>query len=156
MLSRDKNARADLSLRFLKWKEEDEPWQILWSDKVRIYLNSVMNNTHKTHNLYGLKKLHTCLQAPLHSQVTKCCSFTASLIISRFFWRSSFKWVRLERTCSVNSDRYADIVENFVITTRQQNGCLNTTIFMIDSAPPQIRVQHILRQCFFRWKNNLP
>ena len=53
-------------------------------------------------------------------------------------------------TCSVNVQRYRDMLQTYIISTLQQRGCLQETIFMQDGALPHIAipVQHFLRRTF--------
>ncbi|GFY17360.1 uncharacterized protein TNCV_657731 [Trichonephila clavipes] len=53
-------------------------------------------------------------------------------------------------TCSVNKERYREILQTYVIPTLQQRGYLQETIFMHDGAPRHIviSVQQLSRQSF--------
>lgn len=149
LLPGDAATRIEFALRFLARMEVDDawPWHILWSDEAHFHLNGGIN----THNcrIWAATNPHACLQKPLHSpKVTVWCGFTASFIIGPYFYEESRQSGPV--TCSVNADRYAAMLRNFVVPQLQQRGCLDSTTFMQDGAPPHIgrQVQRLLREHF--------
>lgn len=149
LLPGDTNTRFEFALRFLARMEVDNewPWRILWSDEAHFHVCGDIN----THNcrIWADTNPHVGQQIPLHSpKVTVWCGFTASFIIGPYFYEEFGRNGLV--TCSVNSHRYADMLENFVIPHLQQRNCIDSTIFMQDGAPPHIgrRVKDVLRQHF--------
>ncbi|GBN06504.1 hypothetical protein AVEN_202351-1 [Araneus ventricosus] len=74
---------------------------------------------------------------PLHSQkVTVWCGFTAAFIFGPLFLEE----IGLSGpvTCTVNGTRYESLLRNQLIPALQQRGCVDSTIFMQDDAPPHI------------------
>ncbi|GBM73533.1 hypothetical protein AVEN_218511-1 [Araneus ventricosus] len=74
---------------------------------------------------------------PLHSQkVTVWSGFTAVFIVGPFF----FEEIRPSGpvTCTVNGTRCEFLLRNQPISALQQRGCVDSTIFMQDGAPPHI------------------
>ena len=148
LLPGDRNTRLEFALRFLARLEVDDdwPWRILWSDEAHFHLHGDIN----THNcrIWADANSHVVHQIPLHSpKVTVWCGFTASFINGPYFYKVGRNGLT---TCSVNSDRYANMLENFVIPELQQRNCIYSTHFMQDGAPPHIgrRVKDVLHQHF--------
>ncbi|GFU87472.1 uncharacterized protein TNCV_2446061 [Trichonephila clavipes] len=53
-------------------------------------------------------------------------------------------------SCSVNGERYLEMLQTYLISTFQQLGCLQEIIFMHEGTPPHIAssIQKLLRQAF--------
>ncbi|GBL81301.1 hypothetical protein AVEN_143618-1 [Araneus ventricosus] len=74
---------------------------------------------------------------PLHSQkVTVWCGFTAAFIVGPFFFEQIGPSDPV--TCTVNGTDYESLLLNQLISALQQRGCVDSTIFMQDGAPPHI------------------
>lgn len=149
LLPGDAAKRLDFSLIFLARMQVDAtwPWQILWSDEAHFHLNGGINT--RNCRIWAANNPHAYMQEPLHSpKVTVWCGFTASFIIGPYFYEENGASGPV--TCTVTAARYADMLQNFTIPQLQQRGCLDSTIFMQDGAPPHIglRVQRVLRQHF--------
>ena len=149
LLQGDAETRLHFSLTFLARMEVEEswPWNILWSDEAHFHLNGTVN----THNcrIWASENSHAFQEIPLHSpKVTVWCGFTSSFIIGPYFFEENTPTG--PKTCSVNAEKYRTMLLNFAIPQLQQRGCLESTIFMQDGAPPHIglRVQEVLRQHF--------
>ncbi|GBM51964.1 hypothetical protein AVEN_194259-1 [Araneus ventricosus] len=75
--------------------------------------------------------------SPLHSQkVTVWCGFTATFIVGPFFFEEIGPSGPV--TCTDNGTRYESLLCNQLIPELQQRGCVDSTIFMQDGAPPHI------------------
>ncbi|GBO03411.1 hypothetical protein AVEN_87946-1 [Araneus ventricosus] len=64
------------------------------------------------------------------------CGITASFILGPFFFEEIGPSGPV--TCTVNGTRYESLLRNQLIPALQQRGCVVSTIFMQDGAPPQI------------------
>ncbi|GBO14723.1 hypothetical protein AVEN_28501-1 [Araneus ventricosus] len=74
---------------------------------------------------------------PLHSQtVTVWCGFMAAFIFGPFFFEEIGSSGPV--TCTVKGKRYESILRNQIVPVLQQRGCVDSTIFMQDGAPPHI------------------
>ncbi|GBM21250.1 hypothetical protein AVEN_149842-1 [Araneus ventricosus] len=74
---------------------------------------------------------------PLHSQkVTVRSEFTAVFIVGPFFFAEIDPSGPV--TCTVKGKCYESLLRNQLIPALQQRGCLDSTIFMQDGAPPHI------------------
>ena len=53
-------------------------------------------------------------------------------------------------TCFLTFDRYADVLQSFIVPQLQQRGCLDLIISMQDGAPPHkgLKAQSMARQHF--------
>ena len=88
-------------------------------------------------------------EIPLNSpKITVWCGFTAEFIIGPFFFETITPTG--PETCTINAERYHEMLQTFVIPQLQQRNCLQQTIFMQDGAPPHIsnKVKQLLRQNF--------
>ncbi|GBM33128.1 hypothetical protein AVEN_146281-1, partial [Araneus ventricosus] len=76
---------------------------------------------------------------PLHSQkVNLWFGFTAAFIVGPFFFEEIVLSVPV--TCTISGTRYESLFSNQLnlFPALQQRGCVNSTIFMQDGAPPLI------------------
>lgn len=149
LCDRDAEVRQTFALQFLARMAVDAawPWNILWTDEAHFYLNGKVN----THNcrIWATENPRAIDQVSLHpAKITVWCGFTSTFIIGPYFFEevtpTGFK------TCSVNGQRYRDMLTTFVIPELQQRHRVQETIFMQDGAPPHIHrgVQQVLRQTF--------
>ncbi|GBL88959.1 hypothetical protein AVEN_255132-1 [Araneus ventricosus] len=73
----------------------------------------------------------------LHSQnVTVWCGFTSAFIVGPFFIEEI--GASCPVTCTVNGTRYESLLSNQLIPALKQRGCVDSTIFLHDDAPPHI------------------
>lgn len=145
----DYDLRLTFALTFLARVQVDEawPWKILWSDEAHFYLNGTVNTQNS--RIWASEQPHAVEEIPLHPQkLTVWCGFTADFIIGPYFFEIITQ--AGPQTCSVNTQRYHDMLSSFVIPQLQQRQCLDKIIFMQDGAPPHIgkSVQQLLRHHF--------
>ncbi|GFT95377.1 uncharacterized protein TNCV_3326511 [Trichonephila clavipes] len=104
-----------------------------------------------THNcrIWATENPRTVVETPLHDEkVTVWVGFTTSTVIGPFFFEdmcdSGFV------TATVTGERYANMLQNRIITSLADKHLLERTIFMRDGAPPHIarRVKDLLRRSF--------
>ena len=101
--------------------DEAWPWKILWSDEAHFYLNGTV----KTQNsrIWAYEEPHAVEEIPLHPpKLTVWCSFTADFIIGPYFFEIITE--AGPQTCSVNAERYHDMLNRVVIPQLQQRQCL--------------------------------
>ena len=127
--------------------DEASSWKILWSDEAHFYLNGTISTQNS--RISTSEQPHAVQEIPFYPQrLTVWCGFTADFIIRPYF----FEIITQARpqTCSVNAERYHDMLSRFVIPQLQQRQCLDKIIFMQDGAPPHFgkSVQQLLRHHF--------
>ncbi|GBL74321.1 hypothetical protein AVEN_235305-1 [Araneus ventricosus] len=134
--------REALALQFLARMEADNalPWNILCSDEAHFHLQGSVN----TQNSRICSRENPFQKQPLllHSQkVTVWCGFTAVFIVDPFYLEEIGPSGPV--TCTVNGTRYESLLRNQLIPALQQRGCVDSTIFTQDGAPPHIAtMQH--------------
>ncbi|GBM89651.1 hypothetical protein AVEN_22637-1 [Araneus ventricosus] len=72
----------------------------------------------------------------LFSKVTVSCGFTAAIIVGPFFFGEIGS--SGPETSTVNGTRYESLLRNLLIPALRQLGCVDSTTFMQDGAPPHI------------------
>ncbi|GBN57259.1 hypothetical protein AVEN_17341-1 [Araneus ventricosus] len=125
------------ALQFLTRMEVDNawPWNILWTDEIHFHLQSSVNI--QNCRIWTRENPFQMQPLPLHSQkVTVWCRFTAAFIVSPFFFEEIGPSGHV--TCTANGTRYESLLRNQLIPALQQRGCVDSTIFMQDGAPPHI------------------
>ncbi|GBM93967.1 hypothetical protein AVEN_106933-1 [Araneus ventricosus] len=101
-----------------------------------IFLSKVLS-IHKNCRIRARENPFQMQPLPLHSQkVTVWCGFTAAFIVGPFFFEEIDPSGPV--TCTVNGTHYESLLRNQLIPALQQRGCVDSTIFMQDGAPPHI------------------
>ncbi|GBM87610.1 hypothetical protein AVEN_119538-1 [Araneus ventricosus] len=108
---------------------------MLWTDEAHFHLQCSANTQNciiwARDNPFQMQPL------PLHSQkVTVWCGFTAAFIIGLFF--SEEIGPSGPATCAISGTSYESLLKSQLIPALQQRGCVDSTIFMQDGAPPHI------------------
>ncbi|GBM14879.1 hypothetical protein AVEN_28603-1 [Araneus ventricosus] len=85
---------------------------------------------------------------PNSQKVTMWCGFTAAFFVGPFFFKEIGPSGPV--TCGVNGTRFESLLCNQLIPALTQRGCVDSTIFMQDGAPPHIAtpVKHLLKLHF--------
>lgn len=120
------------------------PWNTLWMDETHFCLNAQV----EMHNypIWAAEDPHVIHKEPMHAaKVTVWCGF----ITGPYFFLKEVTPAGI-CTCSVNWQRYHDMLTMFAAPQLQQYGYLWDTIFMQDGTPPNIAnsVWHVLHQTF--------
>ncbi|GBM93480.1 hypothetical protein AVEN_215363-1 [Araneus ventricosus] len=76
--------------------------------------------------------------------ILRSVGFTASFIVGPFVFEEIDRWGPV--TCAIHGTRYESLLHNQLIPALQERGCVESTIFMQDGAPPNIAtpVKHLL------------
>ena len=130
----DYDKRMIFALSFLAIMEIGNgfSWHILWGDESHFHLNVSLNTQNS--RIRASQQLHNVHEILLHSpNVTVCCGFTGKFMIQSFLIEVVVP-TRPE-TCIVNSQRYHEMLDTFVISQLHQRNCLHPITFMQDGAP---------------------
>ncbi|GBM85857.1 hypothetical protein AVEN_192595-1 [Araneus ventricosus] len=124
------------------------PWNILWTDEALFHLQGSVKT--QICRICARENPFQMQSLPLHSQkLTVRYGFMASFIIGPFCLEEIGPSGPI--TCKVNGTRYESLLRNQLIPALQQHGCVDSTIFMQDGAPPQIATpMKLLLNMYFR------
>ncbi|GBL88979.1 hypothetical protein AVEN_255144-1 [Araneus ventricosus] len=129
--------REAFALQFHARMEVDNawPWNTLWTDEAHFYLQGSVNT--QNCRIWARNNPFQMQPLTLHSQkVTVWCGFAAAFILCLFFFEEIGPSGPV--TCTVDGKRYESLLRNQLIPALQQRGCVDSTIFMQDGAPPHI------------------
>lgn len=132
----------------IRYDEDDSfPLQILWTDEAHFTLSGSVNSKNCVH--WAEKNPHEIFASPLHeAKVTVWCGITGSFVIGPYFFEEVTP--KGLKTCSITSQRYETMLNNYLIPQLQQRKAIGNIVWMQDGAPPHVSnsVKQLLQQTF--------